>query len=1513
MRNERCTELPMKRFRESGEPGKSVGENPSETPPGGSVLRGAGIPALLLTLAFAVQTSAQKNPQPAAAPVPLPAQVLPANLQPREEPRESMPALVQASGPVMALFQRAEEGVARRDWKLAVDSLQRIIEETEGSLLPGPGRTMPGGSLYESSRRQAMRALGTLPPEGIAAYRLLHDGTARGLLERGIADHDAASLRVVMERYLLSSYGDDAADALSSFAVDEGRASEALAILDEAQLFVPEGDVPRERVAAKRIAAQGILGQHSRALAAYEDLATAMSAAGGDRDWFEEVRPFTQPSETERLRWNSPSGRSGDNGGPLRPTLSEDVPWRFALRASRPAWEEFRDPSSGDGIRAPIVNLVVDRHRVHVRTATGCASLDASDLTPVWKAPPLDSESELRARAAALVKNRSAGAASGPNSDRFVTETVVAAGGLVFTVERGEDPVRVAQRMQPIVMGMRPPADPTTVELNITYLTAYDAVTGQERWHTDLSSGASEAMRVVELRGGPLEVEGKLWMYVWRAGEQSIMVLNPRDGSMEDEIVLYVGSNSARARRSIQDLAFSDGIVYVPTDAGFLFAVEARTRTIRWAAQYPSTNLFGSLRWFPSPPVVRGGLVLLFASDRADVSAISADDGSFRWSVDPPGVVQVVGADHESIWLSGNQVVCLALAKGTEKWRVELPGFNDGGATMGDGYLYVPTHDTLLSIDSRIGEIVARWPIPVSERPIGSLYFGDHSLFAINGAEVRKLPDVERLYAVARPGGNVKSTNARAVSQLAWLELFRGQPQRALDALEPIDTGTSESAESPLTSAVRVRAMLKLAEQELGTPQAVETLARAASLAQRPVDRIRCEVEWARGLVAVGKRAEAYERLWQLGVSRSGESMIGLPDGCMAPARVEISRHLAELYPTLPAQDQDRARNLVDQFVQEQVRLVRSERTAPREALRILQATAELAIAGWSRQVALLALAENAARGSQLEQAEQYLMRCVRADLEPTLTATALMRLGDLYMSSAFRIPFAARSVLDDLESRFSQIPIPPDSVGLDTSEPTVADWIAGVRQTLAAGEAETAEPPDLGNGFSLVGLAARGGPSQRLETARLVNFLGGRPGIVHHRLFVHDGLFGVRALHAGSLEGLWETELSMPVGVSGFEHADGRANRAAQQRTMQATDKVDRLFAAFDGQTAVFAGPDLVLGVGLVTGKRLWAVKREPGDARGYPNGILPMAAGDGLAVFPMGVDRLAAVRMIDGTVVWERPLHGSPISQLYILNRTVVAVERFRHDLYLFSLDDGRIRGQFPIGASAGKMENLLIHEGLAIGRNETAGDGSLFAIHVESATVAWTQSFSDRFMTLFELSPGSIGVGFVNGDMIILDSQTGAETGKVRVAESRSVMDATMVGGVLVARHSEPTAPWMTVRLTGLDAATGDVLWNRADVAPVARCNWPLRVAGGLIPICVEGTERRPGGHPPVLSLALLDPRTGANVGTQVTLAIQQGRSGEQIEGWEQWPGWLVFDSREKMIPVRIQADKSASSGS
>ena len=297
-------------------------------------------------------------------------------------------ATIQASPPLDNLIKRADEGIERGDWKLAIDSLQRIIEDPQGVLLERSPR------LYESARRYAQRTLASLGAQGLAAYRVLYDSRARAALDRAVQRHDANALARVVDRYLLSDCGDNAADLLASWMLDAGRPAEALALFDQIDLLCPDSDVPPESTTARRAVTYAMLGQTRSAEAALREASNGLDAttAAMLAALIEALAGQTGDGPLGAHGLDAESWPGIGGGGERRglmpavtPSLLADVSWRRPLPDARAGdwirYLETRQASSD----VPAVQAVVAQGRLFVKGARRCAAVDLESFEPLWE------------------------------------------------------------------------------------------------------------------------------------------------------------------------------------------------------------------------------------------------------------------------------------------------------------------------------------------------------------------------------------------------------------------------------------------------------------------------------------------------------------------------------------------------------------------------------------------------------------------------------------------------------------------------------------------------------------------------------------------------------------------------------------------------------------------------------------------------------------------------------------------------------------------------------------------------------------------------------------------------------------------------------------------------------------------------------------------------------------------------------------------------------------------------
>lgn len=125
--------------------------------------------------------------------------------------------------------------------------------------------------------------------------------------------------------------------------------------------------------------------------------------------------------------------------------------------------------------------------------------------------------------------------------------------------------------------------------------------------------------------------------------------------------------------------AIADGVVYVGSDEGGLFALDLKDGSVRW-----NYVLDGAIR--SSPTVV--GEVVYFGDDEGVFRALNARDGTVRWTFRTAGEI-VSSANHEAGRLVFGSydgfVYCIGAADGALIWKVETQGKVHGTPAIVDG------------------------------------------------------------------------------------------------------------------------------------------------------------------------------------------------------------------------------------------------------------------------------------------------------------------------------------------------------------------------------------------------------------------------------------------------------------------------------------------------------------------------------------------------------------------------------------------------------------------------------------------------------------------------------------------------------------------------------------------------------------------------------------------------------------------------------------------------------------
>jgi outer membrane protein assembly factor BamB len=992
------------------------------------------------------------------------------------------------------LLEQAADGMDREDWKLTVDSLQRMIEHPRGGLVLRGDReargqwAQEGVALYESARRRALRLLADplTDEEVLAAYRRLYDGKAQRLYEQGVQDADRVALRTVVDRYLMTRWGGPAAERLAAWALDVGKPAEAAELLTEVRLFVPAEEQDEARVTAMEAVAVALLGQRERAETRTADLAElpgGAELAPHLQTWFEQqLWASDAVGSPAELAWSGAWPVAGGDGRrcgtmpAVEPMLVEQTPWRFDApgRATDPWGDLAKLPGSGQ-VALPASQLVAMGEHVFARSDEGCVALDAGSLHVVWRkesSTTAEVRKLLGGDASAIRWDRGRPTRDGvPRGLELIGQQLSVGGGLVFLIEPQSFAVEAAREIaiQMRAWG-RQARTPFGLQTKGGRLEAYDATTGEVRWYRGRTDDPNDRLGEAHFLSTPLAVGADLWVPVLLQRDLYVAVLSPENGDLEALIPLCSFEAEWQVANQPMPLAAAGDLVFVCTGKGLLYAIDVQRRSLRWAVQY---NLQSSERmrflhqvgrtWYPDAPVVAGDLVIVAPSDRTELTAWSIEDGTRRWSqpYDHSAYSYVVGADERHIWLGGRHVACVSTTDGRPVWEQAIEQPDEAGqspmvtgrAILAGERMLVPTSAGLTEFDAVSGAMLRHDPLPSTAPPLGNLLSYRGGLFSVSEAGVFKYPDTGKAYVRTRAAWEADPTRVVAGMSLAWLELFRGAPAEAravLDAVALLSDPAGEDAEEWSRLQVEV-ALVTAADPGVDHAEAYGLLEAAAGNALTDADRWRCRLVMAELRAKQGAIFEACQQLWSLGMRPDARKLLHLNAGAAISARAHVRAGLRALVPRLSAGERQTFQRWVRRQAEEAAAALNGGAPkAQRAAMQTLAAVAELdvgpavPIAAWaSLKLGILELERQ-----RFPRAELRLSAAVRGvPSDDPIGRAAQMMLWHVYDHPDVRLPTLRAAVERRLREEHGRATVPAFYPGATQLQDTrISDWLDAQR-----------------------------------------------------------------------------------------------------------------------------------------------------------------------------------------------------------------------------------------------------------------------------------------------------------------------------------------------------------------------------------------------------------------------------------------------------------------------------------
>ncbi len=1400
--------------------------------------------------------------------------------------------LIETSAPIANLLQRAEDAILREDWKLAIDSLQRVIDAPDGSLISPNKDERASSTIYQSASRYAAGRIASFSKEGIAAYRLLYDGKAKRLYDESIASHNADGLWTIARRYTGTSYGDDALETLASWALDANRPEQALRLLHDLRTLVQDQDQDRSRIAMMEAVAQVMIGAVDSAHKTMTPHIPVLTPSPSDQSWHQLVVHTASTQATDRYAVEEPSYQSWpmSNGSlvgngrlpAVSPEITSTAPWRYELDV-----RNFRLPL-GQGsdlgherLAFPFYRFAIADHRMILRTRRGCVALDADDLSMLWQSP------SPKRRLSASLESSASTDGQRKGSYEPVAGEIVVEGQYVYTVQRAlpgwmkSDDILAPPRVAPPSPRDRKDGGETSS------LVARHVDTGDMAWVRGGDGDPLDPLGEVRFRAVPIIVDGLLWVPYERQRELFLGVLNPVDGT--DISRIFLCSNQSSKRRVTTPLTpvHQSGVIYLASEHGAFFAIDVAGRDVIWAHRlntYLSLANSGSLSWETGSPAVARGLVFFPSLLDGKLYALDMLDGSMVWSKAVDQAAFITAADAKYVWLAGRTMTCLTSGTGDEVWTRELPFTQTGRATVVGDSMMIPTVHSVLALDAYSGELIKDYTLSEKQHPLGDIVSFRSSLYSVDPTFVRRFPDLSQMYPASKARLSDHPEDVRTRLRLARLEILRGQPEAAISLLESKDQ-RYEGTNRQMRARTLVDAWLSMAGEGKGERgQMARALRQAEKQATTNAQKIRVALAKSRWQRTDHDIIGAARTIWQAAASLPDDKNVELGGLAKGAAQVVLRRALLDINQDMDAASRDQLAQYTDKELRAILEGNMADERLSRLLARSLRAIAELGVPPATAQRAMLAYAKRNLLRGRYELAERDFVDCAGMEASPSLSRVALMYLINMHT----HVLHSPSRVIDPWVTalkRFSpheEVPSAYEWFDMFGSRParatTLGAWLTQNRavggESLADGKVS---PPQrsanqVGNSWSFMAQSSN-------ENAGRLGFRRGHTdeiGFVPALVFMREDRLA--ALHPSTGRVLWQADIRFPEVFpnSSFLRRNSQRSRA--------NDQGPRRSFVVDGQVVVVVSREGLSGIGLITGKRLWV----------RPFDLLPLvthpakrdstiAAQGGMMASMHTGGRLTLMRTADGSIVWERDMYGETVQHIWLTDTRVITADRQMQRVHIIDRADGKLIRQVLFGQpdADSDLVSLVIVGGSLYGPTHSTRVDGLLGVDLVSGEDVWRRDLDRPLVQLFALNEHMLGVALLGGGGYVIDAAMGYESTSFFFENVPRVKGLHLVDDSLIAIYAERMNRRPIMGMKALDVATGKPRWSRQDLAVVKGNTASIQVMGNNIFTVLE-TVTSPRAHDTRYTVAAIDAATGADDGWREELPKMGPQSSYRFDG-------------------------------
>jgi outer membrane protein assembly factor BamB len=700
-------------------------------------------------------------------------------------------------------IEASKRGESR--WDEVCRLLQLLIDHPQDVFAQLPRKGPKGKTVYAwvSVKKEANRLLGSLPRQGREFYELTYGPKAQEMVEKARDNGDKQLMGVVMSRFLYTRAGAQAAEWLATHLLDRGDyvgsaryfklliqrgGAEEIApktLFKAAYAFHQAGDADAEAEAWKHLQDQTSeirLADRSVSLGELKDYVNGLVRVEADRNIHDHplYRGNLQRNGqgfggTAFLvpRWSAPLlvnyGDPSENG------------YNSAQRYIQQAREQL------EGLNQPIlstffpITVTVSKNEqkdplVIYRSYWGIHAVHIKTGKVAWYSPNrwslqrmLETNEILDARIQQAV-TRWLGSYFGPKVKRF---QILFENSTVGSLSADEQYVYTIDDLA---------IPPTDVNLNRMGRGGYSASYG-EPLNEAVSQNKLQAFSLVRegalaweqpsdnkgpladsfFLGPPLPVDGKLYVLNEKQQELRLVQLDPdQQGKVLSIQTLATTRNKMEQeigrRIRAAHLAYGEGILVCPTNAGALFGVDLLSGSLVWAYPYSeadstsvgssaprpgvppglairrtvNTNPIQSLNneWRISAPIIHDGKVIFTAPDAQSIHCVDLRGGSKLWARSrADDDLYLAGVFKNTVLVIGKQSAKgYSLEDGKLLWKLDT-GLPSGQGVASDNIYYLPLQSAartkepeICAIDVLRGQVVAHTRSRKLEVP-GNLLF----------------------------------------------------------------------------------------------------------------------------------------------------------------------------------------------------------------------------------------------------------------------------------------------------------------------------------------------------------------------------------------------------------------------------------------------------------------------------------------------------------------------------------------------------------------------------------------------------------------------------------------------------------------------------------------------------------------------------------------------------------------------------------------------------------------------